>query len=524
MKKAIYIYNNFILCFILNILYSQYTNCQTKKVYIPNTLWLHITSVHTSLLNHNEIFNDSNFKELKNRYQIVKHFCPFKCIELKYIYKLEFNKGDIDSLIMDLKKIAWVSHAEKCNIYQTYISPNDTNNKLLYFNIIQGNKTWDLVGNNQSTIAIIDDAIMTNHPDLKSNIYTNIKEIRGNNIDDDSNGYIDDYQGWDVANNDSDANPDHAINMYHGTLVSGAASAVTNNGIGIASVSYNSSKIIPIKASNMPVFLTNTEEALDYAINIQSKIINMSFGTSDTTNIKTISNILNLADQKNMILIAAAGNDGTENLVYPAAFPFVFAVGATTNNDKVSSFSQYGSFVDLMAPGNNIYSTTIFGSLYDYESGTSMSCPIVASSCALLLSVSPNLSNKQVYQCLKTGADNIENINDIKYKGKTGSGRLNIYNSMLCALNNSITNNLSNNKKFYVYPNPALNNIQITINNYNNENCLYELYRIDGCLIYEGSVNSNNFTLDVSGYANGIYILKIKLSQGEWNQKIVIQK
>ncbi|HLG03760.1 MAG TPA: S8 family serine peptidase, partial [Bacteroidia bacterium] len=137
-----------------------------------------------------------------------------------------------------------------------------------------------------------------------------------------------------------------------------------------------------------------------------------------------------VADALGVILIAAAGNDATSTPYYPAASNHVIAVGATESNDTKASYSNYGSWIDLMAPGSGIYSTLPDGGdSYGTLSGTSMSCPLVAGVAALILSTSPSLNPSQVEVLLEGGCENISPQNP-NYPGQLGAGRLNAYFSL----------------------------------------------------------------------------------------------
>jgi subtilisin family serine protease len=190
------------------------------------------------------------------------------------------------------------------------------------------------------TIAILNTGVEINRPDLQANIWVNSGEIPANGIDDDGNGYVDDYHGYDFYN--GDANPDDDNN--HGTHVAGIAAAYGNNGLGIAGVSWRA-KIMPLKmldsagAGN----LYDLAEAIYYAADNRAQFINMSLGAS-CSNLSAWNSIVqpavDYALSKNVLLIAASGNSYQSRIYCPGALDGVIAVGATTDRVSRASFSN----------------------------------------------------------------------------------------------------------------------------------------------------------------------------------------
>ena len=251
---------------------------------------------------------------------------------------------------------------------------------------------WDIEkGDPNITIAIIDSGVDYNHTDIANNIWNNTDEIPGNGIDDDHNGFIDDVKGWNFVNKDNAPVDD----VGHGTHCAGIASAVTNNSIGIAGVCWNC-KIMPVKIGNTSgLSMVNATQGIKYAADNGADIISMSWGGAPSNLLK---DALDYAYTKGVVLIAAAGNENNGGGSYPALYDNVIAVAATDSNDKRAVFSNYGSWVDVAAPGVDILSlrangtdmygdgTHIVDEKYYIASGTSMSCPHVAGLAALLLS------------------------------------------------------------------------------------------------------------------------------------------
>ncbi|MBT6842675.1 MAG: S8 family serine peptidase [Candidatus Melainabacteria bacterium] len=259
---------------------------------------------------------------------------------------------------------------------------------------IKPEQLWSITKGEGITVAVIDTGVDYTHQDLAANIWNNTDEIPGNRIDDDNNGYVDDVIGWDFVvgagsncafgedcgrsdNDPSDKNG-------HGTHVAGIIGAVQNNAIGISGIAPEV-KIMPLRAgysTGSSAFLKTSDiiDAISYAINNDADVINMSFAGGE---LSALHDVLRLADSLGIVLVAAAGNNSTSQLMYPAAFPEVISVGAIANNTSKLSFSNYGDWVDVVAPGSWIFST-IPGNAYDYKSGTSMSAPLVAGVAALI--------------------------------------------------------------------------------------------------------------------------------------------
>lgn len=353
---------------------------------------------------------------------------------IRTIYLLEFNQIDkIDELIAYLSRHNLIDYAEMVPIHKTTLTPNDlggnstSGNGQWHLHIVEAEEAWDFsVGSPNIKVAIVDDAVLSNHPDLAPALWVNPGEIPGNGIDDDGNGYIDDVNGYDVADDDNNVMPNNS-NMSHGTHVAGIAGAKTNNGVGVASIGFGVS-IMAVKSSNQATTITNGYDGIVYAADAGAHVINMSWGGSGGGN--TGQNIVNYAFNKGCILVAAAGNDNVTTVFYPANYNNVIAVASTTTNDQKSSFSNYGTWIDISAPGSAIYSTYVgtgITATYQRIQGTSMASPFVAGMIGLMLSYNPNLTPTQVYNCLYSTAEPTSN-----FVGQMGAGRFNAKAAMEC--------------------------------------------------------------------------------------------
>ncbi len=331
---------------------------------------------------------------------------------------------DIDWQNLENLHFSGIEYVQPNYLSKLFLQPNDS----LYVEQLVNLENslvpdaWDItVGNDQIIVAVVDSGINFDHPDLQSNIYYNPGEIPNDGIDNDGNGYIDDWRGWDFVHapelssiaigdyldRDNDPNDD----LFHGTHVSGIIAADTNNQEGIAGISWNA-KILPIRAG----FATNIAGAgylqdsdaaagIIYAADMQADIINISWG--DVNYSPIIADACDYALQRGSIIVAAAGNSSVSidrQLMYPAKLASTIAVGAVDSNLQLASFSCYGPQMDIVAPGSSIISTYSGNHLYQTLSGTSMSAPFVAGCLALLLSFEPGLDFAEIKSRLATSA------------------------------------------------------------------------------------------------------------------------
>ena len=252
---------------------------------------------------------------------------------------------------------------------------------------IQAPLAWSVTtGTASVAIAVIDTGIDLTHPDLAPNLWTNAGETgldahgrdkRTNGIDDDGDGYVDDWQGWNFVAGTNNPQDDHG----HGTHVSGIVAAVGNNGTGIAGMAWGV-RIMALKILNSAGSGTDSDlaTAMIYATDHGARVINLSLGDPNPATV--MEDAVNYAHGHGVTVAAAAGNNGTQ-VLYPAAYPNAIAVASVDPGNGHSYFSNVGPQVALAAPGSNIYSTCLGGG-YCYLSGTSMATPHVAGTAALL--------------------------------------------------------------------------------------------------------------------------------------------
>lgn len=323
-------------------------------------------------------------------------------------YRVKFKAGtEVAKVIGLFKADSTIEYIEPIPIYKLDYIPNDPSiGSQYHLGRIKAYETWDITkGGVDIPVAVVDDAVQINHPDIAANV----------------------VPGWDVVDNDNDPSPS-STDYSHGTHVAGIIGAVSDNGIGIASVGLNKAKIMGVRCSNWPGYITHGYEGIAWAANNGAKIINMSWGGTGFSS--TAQEVINDAHNLGVILVAAAGNSSTNSLHYPSAYDNVVAVASTTSTDALSYFSNYGTWVDICAPGSDIYSTVPFNT-YDTYSGTSMASPLTAGALAFIWSVKSTLSGNDVINLLKINADNIDSQNPSRV-GQLGAGRINLHRAINC--------------------------------------------------------------------------------------------
>ncbi len=412
-------------------------------------------------------------KDIFSKYNVEEFYHSFVGAESSFLqssFRMKIAEDSkINQVIRELSAKNYIETVVKVPLFKVLLAPNDpyynlttsgglTINWNWHLDKINAEAAWDIhTGSSAIKVAIVDNAVYTSHPDLSTKIVAQ----------------------YDVADNDGNANPpanvadqDDEYAWSHGTHAAGLAGAISNNNVGIASIGYNVS-IIGIKCtknSDSPLGLSAGYEGITRAADLGAHVINMSFGGPMTgqAELNYGQSIINYAYNKGCVLVAAAGNDGTQTTSYPANFNHVIAVGSTNSTDKKSSFSQYGTWVDVMAPGGylpfqtyeegavNVLSTTYnvcyglkttFGganfafasSRYDGMQGTSMASPIVAGLAGLIKSANTSLSADDITNCILSTADNINSANS-SYIGRIGSGRINAKAALECAVGTTPTN------------------------------------------------------------------------------------
>jgi subtilisin family serine protease len=359
---------------------------------------------------------------------------------LANMYKVELAEGQVLETINELLQYENVLYAEPVFKEQLFLIPNDpdaatANSKQPNLSSIKAYDAWGITtGDSTVIIGIIDTGADYTHEDLSQNIYLNTNDpIDG--VDNDGNGYVDDYRGWDFANRDSDPKSDFGD---HGTHVSGLSSARTNNAKGMAGTGFKS-KFVPLKAFKTE---DNTSfgnyEAIIYAANQGMDVINLSWGSTGNYS-QAAQDIINYAVlERDVVVVAAAGNTNAELTFYPASYDNVLSVAASTNDGTKSSFATYSHYVDLVAPGTAAYSTRN-NSTYGTADGSSFSSPQVAGAAALVRSYFPKYSAVQIMEQLRVTGTSVDGLaGNASYKGLLGRGMLNMYSALTDTLSPSV--------------------------------------------------------------------------------------
>jgi thermitase len=338
----------------------------------------------------------------------------------------------VQEIVYALGKNPNVEYAEPNYLCRIDVTPNDTLFKYQYALNNSGQQIGDVPGSPQGkpsadikapsaweetegiqsvTIAIIDSGVDLLHPDLKNKIKSS---------------------GRDFINNDFDATDD----LGHGTMMAGIAAADTNNNEGIAGVAWNC-KVLPVKVIGTDGFGSDDKvaEGIRWAVDNGANVVNLSLGSEDPSSL--IEDAVRYAYNKNVVVVASAGNSNGP-VHYPAAYDeYVLAVAATDYNDARASWSSYGPQVDVAAPGDKVLSTVptwYFGPAflpYGYGSGTSFSAPHVAGLAALIKGIKPELKVAEIMNIIRYSADD---VNASLFKGKDdyiGYGRINMEKALV---------------------------------------------------------------------------------------------
>lgn len=286
----------------------------------------------------------------------------------------------VSETIEKYKKLPEVEYAEPNFLAKASLTPSDTLfGKQWNLKKILSEESYDISKGGGVVIAVVDTGVDNNHSDLSGLV------LQG-------------YNAIDGSNNSTD---DHG----HGTHVAGIASAQTDNGNGVASVSFQS-QVLPVKVLNKDGVGTygDVSEGITYSADNGARIINLSLGGSSDS--ETLKRAVNYALSKGSLLVAAAGNDGNDAPVYPAAYKGVLAVSASDSNDNLASFSSYGNNIFVSSPGVSVISSVPGGS-YASWSGTSMAAPHLAGLLALQLSYKPSMTNSEAIDAVKKNAEKV---------------------------------------------------------------------------------------------------------------------
>ncbi|MBK8910594.1 MAG: S8 family serine peptidase [Chlorobi bacterium] len=352
------------------------------------------------------------------------------------------------TLAEQLRETGLVEYAAPYRAFRVANTPNDPRiGEQYWVDQIEAEAAWAITtGDTSIAIGIIDSGVEWSHEDLRDNIATNWgesgtdgsgKEKQTNGIDDDGNGYVDDFYGWDFIGNlsqqefedslfkpDNDPQPQQTPDLLpHGTLVAGCASAATNNGRGIAGLGYRT-RLILTKCSpdSSGRELYEVYDAMRYAVDRGARILNLSWGATERElapgELEAITEAVDYARSNNVLVVAAAGNEGSlleRYPFYPASLPTVLSVGASNAGNAAAGFSNYGTGVTLFAPGQGVLSTSN-GNEYAADNGTSLAAPIVSGAAALVMALHPDWTPEQVMMQLRVTGDTLRTTHPYTYR------------------------------------------------------------------------------------------------------------
>jgi len=345
-------------------------------------------------------------------------------------------------LINALDAAGWSDYSEQVGHFKVEpYSADSLSAQQWYLEKVNAPSAWQVTtGSPDVVVGIIDTGVDYEHPDVQDALWINIAEdINGNgrfdpgdinDKDDDGNGFVDDVIGWDFTDaprfpdggdyTTPDNRPMDEFSGGHGTEVAGLIAATANNGRGISGLAPGV-RIMPLRAGTASGYLEEDDvaRALFYALNNGARVVNMSFG--DTALSRFLRDVIRYVSARGVICIASAGNSATDQIHFPSGLPEVISVGASTPQDGLAGFSNYGTSVDLLAPGTDLISTAPGGG-YNTLNGTSFSAPLVSATAALIYSIHPTLTPEEIRHIITSASD------DILFNGwdaYSGAGRLN---------------------------------------------------------------------------------------------------
>ena len=402
-----------------------------------------------------KLFKELGVKSIKRRFP--NHEAPKektdkhgqKLVDLSGIYFLTYSANiEIEDAILKMEKTGFFVYTEPWFKESLLYIPNDSGIQptappgmnQFYLERMQAYEAWDISqGDTNIVIGIIDTGTKLDHEDLRGNIKYNYNDPI-NLIDDDGDGYVDNFHGWDLGDNDNDPS---ANGDPHGVNVSGIASATTDNILGIAGAGFKC-KFMPIKAAAdaQGSSIAYGYDGILYAADHGCHVINLSWGGPGSYSATSQAVINYAAINHNVVIVAAAGNSGLEEDYYPAAYDNVISVAGVDTVysptagrviDKkwgIIGGSTYAHSVDLCAQSTRVFSTLGNGG-YATGSGTSFASPLVAGAAGLVKAKFPTYTAQQIMERLRVTADIMDTFPEtIQYKEKLGKGRMNIYRAL----------------------------------------------------------------------------------------------
>ncbi|MFH1736087.1 MAG: S8 family peptidase, partial [bacterium] len=329
------------------------------------------------------------------------------------------DKDQVRAFIRDIAVVGSVHWAAPNYQFQASFYPDDPEfGEQWGAARIHAQDAWDItLGSAEIPIAIIDTGCDLDHEDLIGSIWINEDEVPDNGIDDDNNGFIDDTHGWDFVDAPTfptggdylERDNDPSDEMGHGTAVAGICGAAIDNGIGVAGIAPNCPLMI-LRAGNANGFLQEDDvaSAILYALDNGARVANMSFGDIQAS--PMLGDVIDYAAGQGLLMVAASGNNGTDQASFPAAFGPPLCVGSCDSDDARAWDSNYGTSLDLLAPGVGIYTTLSddeYGLMPPAGSGTSFATPHVSAVAGLVFSLHPDWGPLEVKSILRGSTDDL---------------------------------------------------------------------------------------------------------------------
>ena len=353
-----------------------------------------------------------------------------------------FYEGDAfpSDLSAELAATAAVEYAEPYPVFETYLTPNDPMIAQQWaLSAMEVPAAWEYSTSDESiVIGLIDTGVDYNHPELRDKIWTNpgewgtSGELSNNGIDDDGNGKIDDYRGWDFYGDSSPgATPDNDPYdnvAVHGTSVIGVAAAETDNNSGMAGVGWNA-RFYPVKIAydDQGMGIAGGYDGIVYATDMGLKIINCSWGGMRSNGDVVFQQFIDYARERGSLVIGSSGNDPIDNDFsrhYPSSLRYVLNVGSHEANGSRSGYATYGTSVDVYAPGSQILTTRgRSGQRFEVTQGTSLATPFASGVAALLWDLHPDWTPDQIMKQLRVTSEPTSTPRNPKFYGRLNARR-----------------------------------------------------------------------------------------------------
>lgn len=441
-----------------------------------------------------------------------------------------------------------VNNTETKKLSPPIIAPNDTyfnnqwgllNNGTFSTTSIAGQDikmldAWSITkGSSDIIVCILDSGAPLDHPELKDRIWINTKEIPGNTIDDDGNGYVDDVYGWNFAGRNNNPYDDNG----HGSNVTGIVGNIGNNNLGYAGIDWNCKlMIVKVLDANNTGFYSWWIYGIYYAVKNGAKVINMSLVGYDYSS--ALNDALTYAWNNGVTIVAAMGNENSSVLRYPAGHHQSINVGSVNDDGRrthpflrstsTASGSNIGQHIDVTAPGNYIYGIS-YKSLTDYTyywGGTSQATPHVTGIVSLMLSLDSTLTTQHIRDIIRATADD-QTTNSLEdtpgFDIFNGYGRVNATRALRAVL---LTDTKDISSSLKIYPNPSTGVLNIHADNILSSSASVSVCNAIGQQVFSEKINNasnkTDFSLDLKSL-KGLHFIRLNDGVKNYVQKIILE-